>query len=845
MEKHPLNKKKITISALALLFGVVAGCTNLLDDMFDDALLPEEGTLKTAGLSKKVVIRRNRLGIPMIAAENFDDLVFAQGFVSAGDRFTQMAGFRLAAQGRLSEMAGEAAFETDLFLRALNINKAARIIYDSASADLRHILQVYSNGVNAYLDMYRDRLPRALTMGGYSPEKWQPLDCASIFVLITLGLAQNLHEEIDILNMVGRVGPEKAAWLTPVYPDEAIPFKEYKKLDQVDFSGSAADLQKLFTVSRMMDRIGLSPLAASNNWAVSGRRTRSGKPVFANDTHLPLSMPSIWNVMHLKCPGLEGAGICLAGAPGIIAGYNGHVACGMTMVMADNQDIFIERLKKEKDGLYYFYRGKWHKTVTRTETFKIKGADPVTRTIHETRHGVLMNDILNDRPKNELVTMPVRDLPFGIALQWAAFSPDRSMDAFFKIMRATSVEEAVGYAREIRAIPLNMVMADENSIAWQVTGRYPIRKKGRGLCPSPGWTGEYDWDGFIDPADHPSAVNPARGFCGTANHRIVPADSPLVLSSSWYYPDRAARIYQMIEAAGENYDFEDAKKMQLDVQAPFTTYIREILLLDRTVSQALNKWPDKDKQARAGRGLKALDRFDGELTADSPGAAFCGAFLHCLSENLFADELGGTKTVAWQSLLDTFPVDYSALHDHLFPRCEKSPFWDDVNTPEKEARASVLAETIHDAVLLLEKRCGHDPAEWRWGDLHRYHWKSEGTRLAEHMGFFSRTAMKLLAPYFDRGPYPAPGDHNTLNVAGYYPGHDFDVWLIPAMRVIVDFGQKDPLYVINSSGQSDNPASPHYDDGVTAWLNGEYLHLPFDEQAVEEAYLKKLVLHPA
>ena len=842
--KHPLSKTRFKILLLIVMMsGLLTGCTYILDSMFNNALLPEEGALKIPGLSDTVTVRRNDLGIPYISAASLDDLVFAQGFVNAADRFTQMAGFRLAAQGRLSEMAGDAAFEIDLFMRALNIDKAARIILESASGDLLHLLQVYSDGVNAYLDKYGDRLPKTLALGGYNPEHWQPADCASVFVLITLGLAQNLHEEIDILNLVHVLGPEKAAWLTPVYPDEKIPFAEYKKLEGIDFSGDASDLQKLFTASRLLNRLGLSNLAASNNWAISARRTQSGKSLLANDTHLPLSMPSIWNIMHLKCPALEGAGICLAGMPGIVAGYNGHIAYGMTMVMADNQDLFIEKLKKETDGLYYLYRDQWYKTDSRQETFKIKGSRTVTRTFHETRHGVLLNDILTAAPRNDLVPQSVSKLPFGIALQWAAYSPDSSLDAFFDLMKATSVEAAKNCAGKIRAIPLNLVMADENNIAWQVTGRYPIRKNGRGLCPSPGWSGEYDWQGFLDPAAHPSEMNPDQGFIATANHRIIAPESPLVLSSSWYYPDRISRIYQMIGQT-EKYTFENARQMQLDVEAPFMSYIREIMLYDPTVLEAINRWPDKEIQARVIRGLKAIDNFNGEMNVDSPGAALCSAFLFCLPKNLFADELGGTGTVAWQALLDTFPVDYSALHDHLFPRSRTSPFWDNINTPEKESRGTILAETIYDAVVLLEERYGPDPAKWRWGDLHTYHWETEGTRLADHMSWLNRKIVKRLAPYFNRGPYPAPGDHNTLNLAGYRPGNNFDVWLIPAMRMIVDFGQDEPLYIVNSSGQSDNPASPHYDDGVNAWLNGEYMHLPFGQTAVEKTYARKLVLRP-
>lgn len=439
--------------------------------------------------------------------------------------------------------------------------------------------------------------------------------------------------------------------------------------------------------------------------------------------------------------------------------------------------------------------------------------------------------------------MPVNP-SLGIAYSWAGNEPDRSMDVFFNIMRAKSVDEILKHtSRETSAIPLNLVMADRKNIAWQVTGRFPLRKKGRGLCPSPGWTGEYDWNGFLSPSKHPSSKNPAKGYVGTANNRTVPADFPHTLSSSWYYPDRAVRIEQIMKDV-KNYTTDDAKAMQLDTHSTFVQTIKSALLNENTLKNMTMFWKDSGKAPPAKKAIALLKEFDGNMTADSAAAAFCGAFLFSLSDNLFADELGGTNTQAYQSLLHTFLLAYSALHDHLTDRGKESPFWDDVTTAEKEQRDLILAKTVLDAIGILEKHCGKNPDKWQWGKLHTYHWRTDATLFADYMEFINKTGVKFLSGYVDRGPYPAPGDHTTLNVSAYHPGKNFDTWMIPAMRIIVDFGSDEPFVGINSTGQLDNPSSLHYDDGITAYREGRYQNFPFKEENIKTQYTKILTLLP-
>jgi acyl-homoserine-lactone acylase len=822
------------------------GCNNIADRHFKDTVDTTQGTMSLPGLKEAVTVRRDAFGIPFIEAKNMDDMAMAIGYVHASDRLTQMVGLKLVSEGRLAELVGPVMLDLDIYMRTMNLRRTADNLLKNMSPENMALMERYCAGVNAYLDQHKNKLPPGLALAGQPPERWKMIDSIMVFSLVDLALSFNLHEEIATLNIAQAIGIEKTAWLLPIYPDEPIPVDEAAKLKGVDLSNAATASSPLADIQPLLSSIGLSGLAASNNWAIAKNRTKAGSSILCNDTHLMLSMPSLWNMMHIKCDHYTVAGISIAGIPAIIAGYNGNIAWGMTMVMADNQDIFLERLKLINGNLHYLYKGQWLPTSDRRETIKVKGKEPVTITIRETLHGPLLNDALKKEPL-QLVQPKSVDLPYGIALSWATVTKvDDSMNAFFSLSYAKSVDEARPIMKRIRAIALNMVFADKDNIAWQVTGNYPIRTKGRGLIPSPGWTGEYDWVGLLDPSVLPSAKNPPEGFIGTANNRTVAKDHPYTLSSSWYWPERAERIAQMASAT-TGHTARTCMDMQLDTHSLFVPKLKAILLsgeLAGEISREINSWKDSGKRRKAQLALDMLRNFDGDMQTGSSGAALVGVLLNCTTRNIFLDELGPEDSRAWKSFLVMNNESYNATCDHLLIRGDESPFWDDVRTPEKETKAQIIARSLADAVTLLESKLGADPGTWSWGALHTYVWETESSKMAPRMGFVERVAMNGLWSYFNRGPYPAPGDIFTLNVSAYTMGNNFDTWLIPAMRIIVDFSQDEPMFGVNSSGQSDNPSSPHYDDGIKAWRNGEYIPLPFKEEAVNAQYRDILVLTP-
>ncbi len=832
------------LSLAAALTATVAlsGCQSFLHSRYSASVPPDQGSVRVQGLAQTVVIRRNALGMPLIETNTFHDALFALGYVHATDRLSQMVGLRLMAEGRLAEMAGPGVLEIDRFMRAVNLKKSAEVLYRNASPRLQRFFEVYARGVNAYLFRYRDKLPMDLAESGYRPPYWKAEDSVLVFCLLNFGLSVNLQEEIAALVLAQKVGSEQLAWLLPTYPDEPLPTEEAAKLKGLNLNGQLAGLNAVGNAINQFADAHMLGVAASNNWAIAPQNSRSGKSLLANDTHLPLSMPSAWNFVQIRSPKYQAAGVSIAGVPAVVAGFNGKLGWGMTMVMGDNQDLFLEKIKRENGRLLYLADGKWLPAQQRQETFFIKGQRPIRETLYETRHGPLLNSVLGER-KHMLQPLQL-STGYGLALQTTQFEADKTLDAFFDLSRAQSVEQAFEATREVRAMPLNVVFADARHIGWQVTGRFPNRRAGLGLMPSPGWDSQYEWDGFADPMLHPYDQDPPEGWLGTANQRTVPRGYGMQLSNSWYYPERAERIAEL--AGTGKHDSRSMIAMQYDQTSLFVGKLQSMFSapgMAESLETAIDALPPAER-SKAREAHSRLMKFDGKLAATSADAALYSAFLYQSARETFLDELGPDTSPAWQALVATANSSYSAQADHLLSR-EDSPFWNDIRTPQQEDKPAILARSLAGAVSFMESKLGTERSAWQWGKLHSYTWTSETSHLARYMSTSQRAGINALKGYLDRGPYPAGGDHSTLNVSTYNWGQNFDTWLIPAMRIVVDFGREEPLIGLNSSGQSGNPASGHYADGIDAWLKGQYMTFPVQSQNLDKAYgSKRLVLVP-
>ncbi|WLH02438.1 penicillin acylase family protein [Pseudomonas beijingensis] len=780
-----------------------------------DTVPPTSGVQPLKGLAQNVSVRRNATGMPLIESNSFHDALFTLGYVHASDRITQMVTLRLLAQGRLAEMSGAERLDVDRYMRAVNLKKNADELYKASSPRLKRFFEVYARGVNAYLFRYRDKLPSDLAATGYKPEYWKPEDSALMFCLLNFSQSANLPEEIANLVLAQTVTNDKLAWLSPSYPDEQLPVAEADKLQGLRLNGQIPGLNEISKATHQLIGLNLLGAASSSNWAITPQRSRSGKSLLASDSHGPLGMPGLWSPVQIRAPKYQAAGVSVAGIPMILAGFNGKVAWSMTSVLGDNQDLFLEKIRRQGSGLSYEVNGKWQPAIVRNETYFIKGQRPIREAVFETRHGPLLNSAQGPAMANG----------FGLALQTPSFSDDKTLDAFFDLSRAQTVEKASDASREIRAMAVNLVFADASHIGWQVTGRYPNRREGEGLLPSPGWDGRYDWDGYADPMLHPYDQDPAQGWLGTANQRVIPHGYGMQLSNSWASPERGERMAEL--AGAGKHDTRSLTAMQYDQTTTLAAKLKQVFEapgMTQPLKQAIEALPVADR-AKAREAYTRLMAFDGRLSPTSADAAIYELFLQESMKQIFLDELGPDSSPAWQALVANGQLSYSAQADHLLGR-EDSPFWDDVRTPQKEDKAVILARSLAATISAGDSQLGGDHKAWQWGQLHRNAWKNSNGQIV-------------------RGPLPAGGDATTLNTAAFAWGQDFTTTLAPAMRFIVDFGQPEPLMIQDGAGQSGNPVSPHYANGIDPWIKGQYQSLPLQSQNFDRAYGKtRLTLVP-
>ena len=791
-------------------FGVAAAVVGVLsltgcqmNNHASQSLVPTSGVQPLKGLAQNVSVRRNAQGMPLIESSSFHDALFTLGYVHASDRISQMVRLRLLAQGRLAELDGADALPTDRLMRSINLKKNAGELYKSASPRLKKFFEVYARGVNAYLFRYRDKLPEDLARAGYKAEYWKPEDSALVYSLLSFGMSTNLQEELNALVLAQKVGSDKLAWLMPTYPGEALPTSEADKLKGLNLGTQLQGLDSVTQALEQVTHMSLPGVTASSDWAIGPSRSRSGKSLLANDIHQPIGIPSAWSYVQIRAPKYQAAGATIAGLPTLFAGFNGNVAWGMSMAMGDNQDVFVEKLKREGNRLYYLSNGKWLPASVRNETFFIKGQRPVREAVYETRHGPLLNNPLNSH--------------LGLALQLPDFKGDSTLDAFFNLSRAQTSEAASDASREIRSVALNLLYADARHIGWQVTGLYPNRREGLGLIPSPGWDSRYDWDGYADAMLHPYDQDPAQGWLGTANQRTAAFGYGMQLSNSWLSPERSERLAQL--AGSGKQDARSLIAMQYDQVTLFAPKLKAMLTapgMAQPLKQAIAALPAAE-QSKAREALSRLLAFDGKLNATSADAALYELFLQASTQVTFLDALGPENSASWKAFISNGNLSYSAQADHLLSR-EDSPFWSDARNGQQRDKPAVLAHSLVAAVEAGERLMGSDHKAWQWGTLHHYVWRNAQGQTV-------------------RGPIAAGGDHTTLNMAAYRLGDsNFDTTLIPAMRMIVDFGQPEPMMAQNSSGQSSNPASPHYADGIDPWLKGQYVSFPMQPQHFDKVY---------
>lgn len=792
------------------------------------SVVSETGTIKIEGLVSGVTIARDELGVAFVKADNEQDAFFGAGYAAATDRLWQMYSTKLAVTGRLAEIAGSKMLPVDVYMRTVGIKRNVDRAIDKMPAKYRAPLEAYAAGVNAFLKTHNN-LPLEFVLTGYTPEPWTIYDCGYVFGALSFGLALNINEELFFIDAAKKLGAEKAAWLVPTYQDEPIPFAEAQKIDQKLAYDLAPHADRLSDTLAEVQKVFRTGMPASNNWVISGKKTKGGKTILANDTHLPITIPAIWSMMSIESPTYKAAGVTIAGQPYVQLGYNGAIAWGATMVEADCQDLFIETIKSENGHtLYLKPDNTWAPVREVKEHFKVRFGSNKDITLRFTGNGPLVSDAVNQLDvKQHMPLVPVgTKTERHLAMRWSLQDGDTAGIGIYEMGSAANMTDFRKALSKIHSIYLNMVYSDGENIAWQTTGKIPVRTKGTGQLPSVAADG-YRWKGFLPFDRQPHKENPESGFLVTANERTVEKDDNRQISGVWYSPERSERIADLLSKRND-WSAEDTKKMQLDL---YSRMAEKTLLTFKSAEGELNtaiaKLPEK-KQKRAKAALQLFAKFDNTMTKDSQGGALIAAFYHVFTRNVFGDELE-IDSPLWKNFIDTNLRSYNAPQDHILGR-EESPFFDDIKTQQKETKADMFALSLADAYEYCEDAMGA-PEKWRWEKLHKIYWRND---LTKDLG--------LASWYLNHGPVAYQGDSHTINVAHYAWGENFDTFVIPAMRLVVDFNREEPAELIVHTGVSGNGSSKHYRDQIPYFLEGRNNPLPMREVAKQKQYSALLKL---
>ena len=745
------------------------------------------------GTQDSVTILRDERGVAYIKASNMEDLYFAQGYIHAQDRLWQMEFHRRVVQGRLSEILGADYLKDDYFLRRLGLHRIARGAVEKTSPHGRTVLQSYARGVNAFLEQARPT-PEMLLLR-IKPEPWSEADSAGTLSLMAYNLGTNMSEELLRLALKETLSPELYAEILPPYVDWTTPAIWTK--DQAGAVINPEILPKFLDIANLSAIAGALPSLGSNSWVISPNLYEGESALLANDPHLNLGLPSTWYEICLELDGeMKVYGWSIPGAPGVVIGHNERVAWGMTNI-GDTQDLFLE--EQHPDDPYRFkYENEWYTARVIKEEVKVKGEDePELLEIIITHNGPL---ILNDPP---------------LSLRWTAHEMDAgTMDAILGMNRARNWEDFRKALFDFTLPVQNIVYADvDGNIGFRTAGLVPIRKQGYGLEPSPGWSADYGWKGFIPMEELPELFNPSQGYIATANHRVVDDKYPYPIMIDDASPYRMIRIVDVL-GAGSSFTLEKMKALQNDwYNSHAATWLPLWLELLANHESELDEI-EKESIHLLQDWLK-----NPVSLPQAPAPAIYAKWYLNLMQDVFKDQMGEALFLRF---ISRGYFAFNAL-DYLMKKEESAWF--------KAGIEQVLLHSFRRSISELSTMLGPDPGQWQWRNLQKVSF--------DHV--LSKGVLKRL---FNRGPYPYGGDHETVGRARYFMDDPFNVKVGASLRFIAVMKPQIESLGVIAGGQSGHFMSKHYDDQIDNWLEGQYYRLVHSQEKLLGKKHAKIILKP-
>ena len=780
-----------------------------------------EGVIFTPGLYDSVTVYRDERGMPHIYATSEHDLYMAVGFVSAQERLWQMDLIRRSTTGRLSEILGKSFLQSDIFSRCLQVKEKSKLVVENEDPEIIACMQAYADGVNSFINSAGKRLPLEFRLLSYTPEPWSLEDIVNITGLLGWNLdSRNLLAEISNYQIVRKLGAQKASGLIPDWNNNTDPVYPDFVIDDTLISLT----KSLVSSFNRITELGVTAFSGSNNWAVSGNRTETGKPLLSNDMHLSFTNPSIWMQMHQIVPGkLDVTGVLIPGEPFIVAGHNQKIAWGMTNLMVDNVDLYTEKLNPENRNQYLF-NGEWKEIMNKSEIIKIKGGKQDTVVIGFTHRGPVISGLLNPENLSTKIKWSannyfsgLKDLDdISLSMRWVGYDISDEVRSIYLIDRAAGWNDFRDGLKNFRAISQNFIYADiYGNIGLSTGGGIPIRK-GNGIQIRNGDNDEFDWKGYVPFEQLPFSYNPVNGQVSSANNKTVNDDYPYFISQDFVAPYRINRIRQML-GEKEIFNAEDFKRMINDQHSDLARLLTPYIL-------RLNSRPDELTASEAA-ALAALSDWDYDMNPRLTAPAIFEFFRISFRRNLLADELG--------DLYDG--LYYMTSEYYIYELLTNGPdeWVDNINTVEKETLDDIVMQSFKDCIRSLTKQYGKNPEKWEWGKIHTITFMHP-VGSVKILGCL----YKLNSKRFGIGG----SDHTVSPYFTFKP--EFKVVYGASERHIFNTADWDESYSVIPGGSSGVPGSEFYLSQVKAYLSGQFYKDLFSENAVKTSAKHVLVLVP-
>jgi penicillin amidase len=827
----------ISFCIIILAFSFISFLVNLKNISINQKLQ----YTKTIQLMDTVKIFTNNYGIPYIKAHSDNDLFFAVGYFHAKERLWQMDLARRAGKGKLSEIFGEKTLKYDLFLRSLNLENTVRETKDVLSKKSLQILSSFSNGINFYIQENKNRLSFEFGLLSYEPEEWTVDDCIIISKMMAFELSLGFYYDIAFGEMANSFGYEKAKRLIPSYPsnspfvlDETVKTRNYSipenSIDTLhndstivshSFNNkfnvfSYKDLKSIFQIIyETRDFLGMNGMSVgSNSWSRNKSFNHNSPAILANDPHLPIGLSARWLPMHIQSDNLNVFGFSIPGIPLVIIGRNDNVAWGITNVMLDDVDFFVEKI--DDSGKYYYSNDTLKKEIAYVlDTIYIRGKEEYVYYQKYTERGQIISDshifYQENNTKNKYLDK------FSLTFRWIGNVANDDFINMYNINKAKNWDEFTEALNLWSAPALNFTYADkQGNIGIAPSGFIPIRDVNcNPNFPNNAFESKTGWLGIAKGGVFGKLYNPQKRFVASANNKT--ADGiPYHITSFWEPPSRIERIEELLLISDE-YTVRDAQYMQIDY---YSMYAKQMFMYIVPVLERYNNLLDSNEK----RIYNDFKKWDFVLNTESYEATIFNLFIERYLYNTFFDDLGEgyfkkyllLSGIPLRKLIEISTDNYNA-------------FFDDVRTSNVERRDYQIVKSFKEAIKKAKETFKSDNYKhWKWGKLHTINLKH---KLSE---------VDFVGSVVTVGPFPIGGNSTTINNTEYKIYSDFETVIAPSVRFIADLGD-DVVHFSLPGGVSGDPLSPNYSNLVQIWLNGGYIKYHFNNYYLNDLNLSVVI----